>query len=326
MKLRLKPPYRTLAILCLIIAGCSSTQFFYNRADWLLHYQADHYFNLSKTQKPIARQDIRQWLTWHRRSQLVCYADLIEEFEARANSGLTVADIDWVVDEFVALYEAIVTSAMEPTTQILASLNTKQINHLEKQLAKEQSKLLKELKPGTRRRLENRAKATADNIEKWFGNLSRNQVNWVKASSLELPDLYAPWLEYRAFRNRALIELLRAGTDAQTIAAALEPLWTDPGEAMSAVNPANGTLMDQMQTESHAMAVEFYQLATPKQRAHFWQRMQGYRSDFLQLAGIAQGATCQTPTTQQAEESLRKPIKPLTSRDSIDNSRATIGS
>jgi len=313
MKLRFKPMVLALAILCLIIAGCSSTQFFYNRADWLLHYQADHYFNLTKTQKPVARQDIRHLLNWHRHSQLVCYANLIDQFEARANSGLTVADIDWVVDESVVLYEAIVTSAMEPTTRILADLNPKQINHLEKRLAKTQAKLLKELKSGNRRRLQDRAKETATNIEKWFGKLSRSQINWLKARSLELPDLYAPWLEYRAFRDQSLIELLRSGADSQTIAAVIGPLWTDPGEAMSTVAPTSSALMEQMEIESHRMAVEFYQLTTAKQRTHFWQRMQRYRTDFLQLAGIEQGATCQPPATQQAEEQLSDPIKPTAS-------------
>lgn len=288
-----------LALLCLIIAGCSSTRLFYNQADWLLHYRANHYFNLDSGQKTAAKRQIATWLAWHRQSQLTCYADLISQFETRASNELTVADVAWFESEFRAHYATLVSSAILPASEVLNDLNTNQVNYLEKRLAKDQKKLAKELNRGRPRRLKNRAKKTVVNIEKWFGNLSRQQTNWIKARSMTLPDLYQPWLSYRNRRDQTTLSLLRTGADPSTIAGTIESLWSDPGQAM-ATSSESEQLLAEMQAQSHLMAVEFYRLASTEQKAHFWRQLDGYRQDFLHLAGSEAGASCEVSPVKQA--------------------------
>lgn len=298
-QLRSRSLMSLLALLCLIIAGCSSTQLFYNQADWLLHYRANHYFNLDSSQKTVAKQQIATWLAWHRQSQLTCYAELIGQFKIRAGNDLTVADVAWLENKFLAHYANLVTSALQPASLVLTGLDTEQVNHLENRLSKDQKKLAKELNRGKTRRLENRAEKTVESVEKWFGSLSREQVDWIKTQSLALPDLYEPWLNYRNRRDQTTLTLLRAGADASTLARSIESLWSDPGQAMTTSSESE-QLLAKMQTQSHLMAVEFYRLASTGQKAHFWRRLDSYRQDFLQLASSQPDASCEVSTVRQA--------------------------
>ncbi len=279
-------------VLCLILPGCESPQFFYNHAGWFLNYRADRYLDLGSTQKPYVKQEIRLWLDWHRHAQLLCYADLIDQFETRAREDLTSADLIWLESELSGHYETLLTRAMGPTMRVLSDLDQDQINHLEKRLVKDQSKLKLELKRDSEDQGKGRAKKTIAGLKKWFGGLSRAQIRWVSQRNQELADVDGPWLEYRAQRDRSLIELLRFGTDPKTMARTLTPMWANVEASMSSDTEA---LMGAIKMQSRVMAVDFYGMATIKQKTHFWKRLQDYRNDFLQLARNKAGATCESP-------------------------------
>lgn len=286
--------------LCIVLAACDSTQFFYNRAHWLLSYQAHRYLDLDKAQSHSLNQQISRWLGWHRRTQLTCYAELISQFETRARTTLSRADIAWLELELRRYYEAALVSAIPPTAQVLGDLDMAQIDHLEKRLTKDRAKLARQLRSGHESRLRRRAKKTADGLQKWFGRLSRTQVAWIKQRSTALPDVYAPWLEYRAQRDGLLIKLLREDADPQVIAHAIKPLW------VVAESPVAGnveTLMAELMSQSKTLAIDFYGLASARQKAYFWRRLNAYRSDFLQLAKTTE-ATCELPVMRLTDEQI----------------------
>ena len=285
--------FTRLVTFCLLLAGCSNTQLFYNHADWLLGYRANGYFDLTRAQKPAAKMAIANWLSWHRRSQLSCYAGVIDELENRATDQLTVADMEWLRDEFQRQYQVLVNNAMPAATQLLVTLNSEQIAHLQKRLVKERKKVAKQLKLTPQERLHQRAKKTVDGLPNWFGKLSPEQVDWLMEQSQQLPDTYALWVDYRAQRDERLIAMLRAGEPQQVLIETLSPLWADPETAMGSSGPDALALMVKMRLASHDMAVEFYQRASEQQRRFFWRRMGEYRSDFLELARAETDAGCQ---------------------------------
>ena len=129
--------------LCLILAGCDSTRFLYNRADWLLGYQANRYLDLDASQKSYVKLELNHLFDWHRRTQLICYADLIDRFEDRARTTLTSGDITWLEGELMGHYGNLISSAIEPAAYVLNGLNDKQIFHLEKTLTKDRSNLVR---------------------------------------------------------------------------------------------------------------------------------------------------------------------------------------
>ena len=289
----LKRPLMLLAMVAMLVNGCSNTQLFYNHADWLLGYRANGYFDLTRAQKPAAKMAIANWLSWHRRSQLSCYAGVIDEFETRATDQLTVADMDWLRAEFQRQYTTLVNNAMPAATQLLVTLDSEQITHLDKRLAKDRRKLAKQLKLTQQQRLHQRAKKTVDGLPNWFGKLSSEQVDWLMQQSQQLPDTYVLWVDYRTQRDRRLISMLRARETQQVLIETLSPLWADPETAMGLIGPDAAGLIAKMRVASHDMAAGFYQRTSEQQRRFFWRRVGEYRSDFLALASVETDAGCQ---------------------------------
>ncbi len=279
--------------LCMIISGCDATGFIYNHGDSLINFQARRYFDLSSEQKPGVKSDINAWLSWHRRTQLLCYANLIDEFESRARQTLSRADLTWLESEISTSYATSLSRAMIPAAQTLSTLNAEQVAHLEKRLAKYQEKLIRKYGLDYQGLQSRRAKKTIRGLKKWFGRLSRAQLTWVKQHSDALPNGYRPWLEYRALRDRTLIRLLRSYTDANTIIQIIKPMWTDTEASMTYDSQA---LMEELRSQSMDMAVGFYATATPRQKNHFWNQLRNYRDDFRHLAQVDINATCDAQT------------------------------
>ncbi len=299
MNFPVSSPLATSVVLALSLAlsGCGNTQFLYNRAHWLLDYRINHYLDLNSTQKSAARQEINLWLDWHRRSQLICYAEFIEQFETRSKNALSNADLEWLEAQFGLHYQTVLDKAFDPAAHILSTLDNAQIDHLEKRLQKDHAKLARELKPELAHRQQRRAKKIQRNIKKWFGKLSRAQIAWLSEHSHALPDAYAPWLTYRVQRDNTLIKLLRSQAEPGFITAVIKPMWLN-NEASMAIE--NQSLINNIKAQSRRMAVMFYAMASTKQKTHFWNRLKEYRNDFLQLANIEADASCKIPAIQLA--------------------------
>ena len=276
--------------LCIILSGCDATQLVYNRANWFLGYEALRYFDLDTAQRPGVKQDIDLWLSWHRRTQLLCYANLIDQFESRTSQGLNKSDLIWLENEFMASYDASISHAMIPIAAILTDLNTKQIAHLEKRLTKYQRKLARKYGLNSKQQKKRRAKKTISGLKKWFGRLSRTQISWLEKRSRELPGATQPWLEYRAQRDQALIDLLRSGNDPDTVVRVIKPMWSNTESFLARDSQL---LMEELRTQSMSMAVDFYALTTARQKNHFWNRLRNYREDFHQLASLVPNARCE---------------------------------
>ncbi|MBV1932848.1 MAG: hypothetical protein KUG71_14160 [Porticoccaceae bacterium] len=254
--------------------------------------QVDRYLDLNTAQKPHVKQAITRWLDWHRRAQLICYAELIDEFKNRAHSSLNHLDLSWLESQLSAYYETLMINAIEPGAIILSNLDTSQINHLEKRLAKDHQKLARQLKRNKNQRQRKKTKETLTGMKRWFGKLSPTQITWVSTRSKALPDADAPWLEYRIHREQSLIELLRAKPNPKVVSGFIDSMWINAETSMTLETQM---LMTEIRTQSRAMAVAFYAMATSRQKTHFWGQLQSYRNDFIQLANDSSGASCELP-------------------------------
>src|SRR5215212_1132669 len=72
-----------------IFAGCTALRLGYSQADKVLYYWLDSYADFDTTQAPRVRQAIGDWFSWHRRTQLNDYADLLARVEADTSSDIT---------------------------------------------------------------------------------------------------------------------------------------------------------------------------------------------------------------------------------------------
>ena len=89
---RSPPRFVATLALCLavtLLAGCSALRLGYGQADRFLYYWLDSYVGFDDAQAPRVRQAIGDWFSWHRRTQLNDYADLLTRIEADARTDTT---------------------------------------------------------------------------------------------------------------------------------------------------------------------------------------------------------------------------------------------
>ena len=98
-------------IAMLLLTGCSSLAFFYNRAPALAYWQLDSHIDLDKAQAPGARAAIKAWFTWHRAEELPRYAALLSSLRAEVTGPVSAARICAINDELRATFRrSILTS------------------------------------------------------------------------------------------------------------------------------------------------------------------------------------------------------------------------
>ncbi|MCE9640448.1 MAG: DUF6279 family lipoprotein, partial [Betaproteobacteria bacterium] len=164
-----------LALLAILIAGCTALRVGYPQADVILGWRANTYFDLDADQRRDFSARLDRMLAWHRYEQLPEDASFLNAAKSKAEHGLTRDDIAWFVEGFKLRYRTIVNRGANDAAEILATLTPEQIAATQKQFEKDNRKFASENEiDGTldeRRHV--RLKKMIGQIEDWTGNLTR---------------------------------------------------------------------------------------------------------------------------------------------------------
>lgn len=191
---------RTLAcgLLLTLLASCSSTQFFYNRLDFLIPWYLSGYADLERTQRQLLKTQVGVFLGWHRRSELPRYAALLAHAEASLDQPVTpdsvrelalAAEAEWLRLRDRALDELMVVGEALNEAQIagfMASLRERQLTYEEKYLARDDTEYREEA-----------CDSLIDNLEDYMGRLGRDRRGEICAMLDGLRRADAVWLTER---------------------------------------------------------------------------------------------------------------------------------
>ena len=73
----------TLLVLLLVLTGCSSTTFIYNRLDFFIPWYLGDYVDLNREQKARLDELLQPFLDWHRIEELPQYLLMLDDIDAR---------------------------------------------------------------------------------------------------------------------------------------------------------------------------------------------------------------------------------------------------
>jgi hypothetical protein len=276
----------------LLLAACSSIKLGYNNADTLLVYSLDSYLDLDESQERLARDRVRELLSWHRSTQLHAYARFLDDTERKVGNGSLTADDVLVFQQ--AMNEKMMKvgeQAAPELARLALTLQPAQVDHLANKLAKDTSKARREfLKLAGKESLDDRVKAYAGRTETWFGSLSKEQLELVRASLGSRPSGQQLWMEERERRQRDLVSVLRRIVEEKP-AELIATQWLRDYFAQLA-QPADEARRARVQENRRNNAQLIAQLinsATPAQKATLAKKLRGYAQDFTTLAS-ANGA------------------------------------
>lgn len=201
-----------LLAVCLLTvsASCSRIKFVYNQLDWLLPVYAESQIDLSKHQSLYLREQTEGLLQWHCRTQLNLYANYLVDINQTINSeGIKRGDIDQFANQIELFWRNLVKQVAPAMTELLLSLDKKQISRLFSRLEERHQEQLAEL-----RELEvEEIRLTyhdrmLEEVEHWLGPLQVQQQQRLREWSMRMKPLKQESLANRLRWRESLRELL----------------------------------------------------------------------------------------------------------------------
>ena len=282
---------RTIALCMLalfaLVAGCSSVKFSYNQGDTLLYWWMDSYADLEGQQADIAKRDIDNLFKWHRQTQLRDYAALLGSFQRQLAANPTQADLLHAYREIRVRGERLATRAVPEITTLALSIKPDQIANIERKFKSKNDDYRKKFMEGsTEKRQRARFKKSMEQFDLWFGNFSNEQEAILRRASDARPLDNEGWLEERVWRQRRILAVLRKiqqeKMNREQASAQVQAMQRELFARMD--SPERKAFYDANMDQTTKYILTAIRIATPAQKKHAQERMQGWIMDFQTLA------------------------------------------
>ncbi|MFT5482363.1 MAG: hypothetical protein ACI9GW_001013 [Halieaceae bacterium] len=181
----------------ILVTACSSN-FFYNRLDYLVPWYVDGYVDLSSAQRTQLKSDLGPILRWHRAEELAQYSQFISDVETELDADVCVETMQRWVDFSLESYGRVLARSQSMLLDLTADLSAAQVGQLIDKLREEQREDQKEFLQRTRVEYD---KANYENMEEgledWLGRLDRTQRAGLQSAIAKLVRYDQLWLDDR---------------------------------------------------------------------------------------------------------------------------------
>ena len=282
---------RTFALFAIALlalaAGCSTIRFTYNQGDTLLYWWLDSYVDLEGTQADVAKRDINNLFQWHRQTPLKANAALRGTFQRPLGGTPTQSDLLNGYRELRVRGERLALHAVPEMTTLAMSITPEQIRNIESKFNKKNEEYRRKFIAGdTEKRQKARYKKSMEQFELWFGNFNSDQETVMRRASDARPLDAHIWLEERQWRQRRVLAMLRKvqheKLNREQTTAQVQAMLRDVFGRLE--SPERKAFYDNYIDQTTQSILTAIRTATPAQKAHAQQRMQGWIQDFQALA------------------------------------------
>lgn len=279
--------YVVLALMLVVVAGCSSLRLAYNNGDTVLYWWLNAYVDLDRDQKGWVREDIDKLFDWHRKTQLKDYVEILRKGQKQVQGNPTQADLMADYSEIKSRTQSLLLKAAPDLADLARSLKPEQIAQMEKKFKSNNDDYRKKFLTGDQeKRQQLRYKKSMEQFELWFGSFSSEQEALIRKASDARPLDNEIWLDERSRRQRNVLSLVqkvqneKLGKEATV--ALINTLIKDSFERLE--HSDRKPFFDAFESSTAQMILTVIKIATPAQKAHAVKRMQGWIDDFNSLA------------------------------------------
>ena len=282
---------RTFALVAIALlalaAGCSTIRFSYNQGDTLLYWWMDSYVDFEGQQADVAKRDINGLFQWHRQTQLRDYAALLGTFQAKLAGNPSQADLLAAYREIRVRGERLSQRAVPEITTLAMSITPDQIANIEAKFKDKNEEYRRKFINGSvDKRQRARFKKSMEQMDLWFGRFSSEQETALRRASDLRPLDNQQWLEERQYRQRRILTLLREvqhkKLNREQATVQVQGLMRELFTRMD--SPERKAFYDANLDHTTKYILSAIRIATPQQKAHAQQRMQGWINDLEALA------------------------------------------
>ena len=275
-------------IAMLLLTGCSSLAFFYNRAPALAYWQLDSYIDLDKAQAPGARAAIKAWFTWHRAEELPRYAALLSSLRAEVTGPVSAARICAINDELRAAFRRSIDRALPLLPPLASTLGARQRTHLARRYAEANAELRETYLDGTPE--ERRARTTEgviDATRALYGRLDEAQRQLIADGVAAAPYDPSQWLTEREARQQHTLAVLAriAATDpARRNEVATKAFARTAASLAKSPHKPYRAYLARLTRYNCEFIAQVHASTTPAQRVRAARKLQGWADDLRAIA------------------------------------------
>ncbi len=271
-----------LLLALLVLGGCSSTTFVYNRLDFLLPWYLDDYVELNTVQDQFLDDQLQPFLAWHRDLDLPLYLQILDDIDRRLDRQLTVDDIAAISLEFEDAWFRLEDRALDWLLALGERLTEEQVQEFLAALWEQQEKYEKKyLKRSDQEYRRDSYDSLVDNLQDYLGRLDKDQKQVLENASEQLMRSDAIWLRERNRWLQRMEEFMLR-----------EPGWQQA--VRDSINRRSETVAaDYVELYEHNLGVIYAALAevlnsrTEKQDSRLRKKIADLREDLQTL--VAQG-------------------------------------
>ncbi len=199
-----------LLLALLVLGGCSSTTFVYNRLDFLLPWYLDDYVELNTVQDQFLDDQLQPFLAWHRDLELPLYLQILDDIDRRLDRQLTVDDIAAISLEFEDAWFRLEDRALDWLLALGERLTQEQVQEFLAALWEQQEKYEKKyLKRSDQEYRRDSYDSLVDNLQDYLGRMDKDQKQVLESASEQLMRSDAIWLRERASWVQRMEEFMR---------------------------------------------------------------------------------------------------------------------
>ncbi|MBJ7309309.1 hypothetical protein H7U20_03735 [Rugamonas sp. CCM 8940] len=276
-----------LVVGLLALAGCSSLRLAYDHGDTLLYWWLDAYIDFNADQKAVVKKDIDSLLSWHRKTQLHDYVQVLQNAQRQLQGNPGPAELMADYKDIKSRTQLLLFKALPELAELARSLRPEQIAKLEKKFSANNDEFRKKNMKGDRERQQKfRFQKSMEQFELWFGSFSREQEELIRKASDARPLDNEIWLDERMRRQKNILALVqkiqRDKLGKEAAMAQIHGLILDAFERLE--HSERKAFFDASNEANIQLVLTVVRLATPAQKAHANKRMQGWIDDFNHLA------------------------------------------
>lgn len=212
----LSKPLQTIkitAICCvfLLITACSAVRFVYNQGDTLVRWWIDDHIGLTAEQEILTRELLEQQFWWHRTEQLADVSKTLEQLRHQLKRPLSTEEVSQFTDDLKKFMYAIAKKATPDAAKIFTTLQSNQIEAMQKRMQKGNEKFAREWLPqGLEKQNKVRADKVIDRVEWLFGSINKEQEEKIRqhinSNPLDMNMVY----QERLRRQSDLIKIVKS--------------------------------------------------------------------------------------------------------------------
>ncbi|AOY91958.1 hypothetical protein BKK79_09245 [Cupriavidus sp. USMAA2-4] len=263
------------------LSGCSALKLGYQQGDRLAYWWVDHYVDVNDAQAAPTREAIARFFAWHRKEQLPEIVSLLAQAKAQVQQNVDVAGLARLQQDSQRLAREAYERALPDVADLVLSLDTRQIARMQAKLAEGNEKYRKKFLGGS---ADDREDARFDKVMEYakliYGRFSDTQEAAIRGAMAPLVAGAQARYAERLARQQEWLALVRRAQAEHPPRAQLIVWLKRYGEHWQTAPDAERESRRQAYNDAGlALAATIAGLATPEQRRHAVERLQGWIDD-----------------------------------------------